>query len=99
MIMEQWIIVLTMRGAVNVFRLVDEVPNVKVRRFASIIYNAANMDFRSVVKDRYGIFDPELHPISTNEQICRAIDIMLENPETVSVIGKILGKTEEKKDA
>ena len=74
-----WIVVLTLAQSFRVFRLVDEEPDHITIQFASIVFKVDDLrDFRPI-KDRYGMFDPELHTIARNCDIHKYINLVRSN--------------------
>jgi hypothetical protein len=83
--MKQWIVVFTLAHAFRVFRLVDEKPDARVMRYASIIYDATNVNPECVVKDRYGMFNPEIHQPVSNSVIHMYIASIMEKPDGMGI--------------
>lgn len=74
-----WIVVLTMAQSFRVFRLIDEEPDHITTQFASMIFKVDDLrDFRPI-KDRYGMFDPELHRAVRNRDIHEYINLVRSN--------------------
>lgn len=83
--MKQWIVVFTMTHAFQVFRLVDEKPDARVLRYASIVFDATDINHECVIKDRYGMFNPEIHPVVSNSYIHMYIASILDNPDGMGI--------------
>lgn len=83
--MRQWIVVFTLADAFRVFRLVDEKPDRRVMQFASIIYEATNVDREYVLKDRFGMFNPETHQVSSNSAINEYISLIMQTPDGMGI--------------
>ena len=76
-----WMVIFTMANTFRVFRLVDEAPDYITTQFASIIFKVDDLhDFRPI-KDRYGMFDPELHRIVHNRDIHDYINLVRSNKD------------------
>jgi len=74
-----WMVIFTMAHSFRVFRLVDEEPDRITTQFASMIFKVDDLrDFRPI-KDRYGMFDPELHRIVRNCDIHEYINLVRKN--------------------
>lgn len=84
--MKTWIVVFTLANVFQVFRLVGEEPSERVRRYASIIYDASNVDPSFVLKDRYGMFNPEIHPKVSNSYIHMYINTVMEKPDGMGIM-------------
>ena len=82
----QWIVVFTMANSFRVFRLVDEAPDNITIRFASIIFKASDLRDFCPVKDRYGVFNPEIHRIVSNRNIHDYINLVMSNKDDVEAI-------------
>ena len=74
-----WIVVFTMAHAFRVFRLVDEAPDYITTQFASMIFKVDDLRDFHPIKDRYGMFDPELHRIVRNRDIHDYINLVRSN--------------------
>lgn len=74
-----WMVIFTMANAFRVFRLVDEAPDYITTQFASIIFKVDDLRDFHPVKDRYGMFDPELHHIVRNRDIHDYINLVRSN--------------------
>ena len=86
--MKQWIVVFTMAQAFRVFRLVDEKPDARVLRYASIVFNTTEVNPACVVKDRYGMFNPSIHPVVSNSVIHMFIAEKLDTPDGMGILLK-----------
>ena len=74
-----WMVIFTMANAFRVFRLVDEAPDYITTQFASIIFKVDDLRDFHPIKDRYGMFDPELHRIVRNRDIHEYINLVSSN--------------------
>ena len=83
--MKQWIVVFTMAQAFRVFRLVDEKPDARVLRYASIVFDATEVNPECVIKDRFGMFNPEIHPVVSNSYIHMYIASALDLPDGMGI--------------
>ena len=83
--MKQWIVVFTMAHAFQVFRLVDEKPDDRVLRYASVVFDATDINPECVEKDRYGMFNPEIHPVVSNSYIHMYIASVLDQPDGMGI--------------
>lgn len=83
--MKQWIVVFTLAHAFQVFRLVDEKPDARVMRYASIVFDASEINREYILKDRYGVFNPEIHPIVSNSYIHMYIAEIMDKPDGMGI--------------
>ena len=65
---KQWIVVFTLAHSFHVFRTIEK-PDSKILRYASIVFDATEVNDEFVLKDRYGIFNPGIHPIVSNSYL------------------------------
>ena len=84
--MKQWIVVFTLANVFQVFRLVDEKPDARVLRYASMVFDATEINHEFILKDRYGMFTPEIHPIVSNSHIHMYISNILDKPDGMGII-------------
>ena len=86
--MKQWIVVFTLMNEFRVFRLVDDPPDAKTLRYASIVYEATEVNPACVVNDRYGKFNPSIHPAVSNSVIHMFIAEKLDTPDSMGILLK-----------
>ena len=86
--MKQWIVVFTLSNEFRIFRLVDDPPDTKTLRYASIVYEATEVNSACVVKDRYGMFNPSIHPVVSNSVIHMFIAEKLDTPDGMGILLK-----------
>ena len=86
--MKQWIVVFTLSNEFRIFRLVDDPPDTKTLRYASIVYESMEVNSACVVKDRYGMFNPSIHPAVSNSVIHMFIAEKLDTPDSMGILLK-----------
>lgn len=74
-----WIVVLTLSQSFRVFRLIGEEPDYITTQFASLIYKVDDKGDFKPIKDRFGLFDHEIHRHVRNRDIHDYINLVRSN--------------------